>query len=179
MQTKKELRIWAKAIRKELDMKDISEKILNIFLASSIYRDAQNVCAYYPIETEVQLTPLFQDKTKKYFLPKIAQNENKMDFVEYSEETKINKFNIPEPIGRTVSPSEIDVIILPALLADSKGFRLGYGGGYYDRFLSENKISATKVIFIPEKLIVPNLPTEVFDVPANLLITEKNIIKAQ
>ena len=72
MKTKNELRVIAKNIRNQLNMKNISEKILNNFLASSYYKVAKNIALYYPIGTELDLTPLFSDKSKNFSLPKIS-----------------------------------------------------------------------------------------------------------
>lgn len=182
MQTKGELRNQAKNIRNQLDMNDISAKIINNFCASSYYKNAKSIALYYPTGSEPDLTPLFEDKSKAFFLPKISENENAMSFFKYEKgisKLQKNKYGIFEPDGKTTSTTEFDLIILPALMADKAGYRLGYGGGYYDRYLQENDINATRVVLLPDKLMTDILPKEDFDVLADLIITETRIIKTQ
>ena len=64
---------------------------------------------------------MFNDTQKNFYTPKIAEKDNSMDFTKYETPTTINRFNIPESNGVSISPSEIDLIILPALMADKNG----------------------------------------------------------
>ena len=181
MATKKELRIIAKDIRKRLDIKDVSEKILNNFLASSYYKTSGNIALYYPTGTELDLTQLFDDKNKNFYLPKISDKSNEIFFVKYEKNKTVlteNKYKISEPEGNKINPQIIDLMILPALMADNNGYRLGYGGGYYDKFLNTNNVKAQKIILIPDELLVTDLPKETYDIPANIIITPSKIIEA-
>lgn len=177
MQTKKELRIYAKTIRNELDMQNISEKIISNFLASDLYKNAKIIAAYYPIGSEVNTTIFLNDNEKIFCIPTISATENSMIFRKYSNKKNLikNNFGIPESQEEIITPDRFDLMILPALMATKNGDRLGYGKGYYDRFIQENNISVPKTILIPEKLLTKTLPTESFDIPANAIFTEKNI----
>lgn len=182
MKTKSELRTIAKEIRNKLDMTDISEKILINFFASSYYKTAENIFAYFPTGTELDIKPLFDNKNKNFYLPQIADIGNKMFFAKYQKgntSLKQNKFGIFEPNGKAIVPEARDLIILPALMVDKKGYRIGYGGGYYDRYLNDNAIKATKIILIPDALITSELPKEEFDIPADVILTETQIFKIQ
>ena len=178
MQTKAELRFLAKNLRKELDIKDISKRIISILNSLSLYKNAKNIAAYYPIGTEIDLSEIFENKNKKFYLPKIFPVENKMNFYAYvkGDKLKNNKYNIPEPSESVFSPKKLDIIIIPALMCDKLGYRLGYGKGYYDRFLAENTICAKKVILIPRELMCENLPKEKFDVPADVIVTQEGAV---
>ena len=178
MQTKSELRIVAKNIRDNIDMINISEKILKNFLASEYYKYSHNIAAYYPIGSEVRLTKIFDDDKKNFYLPKILNKKQDMYFVSYNHQdmTTKNIYNIPEPNGVEVSSDIFDVIILPALMADKKGYRLGYGKGFYDRYLNNNITGAKKIILIPKELLVETIPSDEFDVAADIIITQNDIV---
>ncbi len=178
MQNKDDLRKSAKTLRKSLDMKKISEEILQIFCASDYYKNAKNIAMYYPYGTEVDLRKLFLDGSKNFYLPK-TDNEGTVTFHKYAGERELVKGfgGILEPQGEEINPEILDLMILPCLMADKKGFRLGYGKGCYDRFLSKHKLVCNKIICIPESLLAEKLPTEEWDINADIIITEKNLIK--
>ena len=69
-----------------------------------------------------------------------------------------------------IPKAEIDVVLVPNLLCDRKGYRLGYGGGYYDRWLAG--YSGLTVSLCPPERLVAELPREPFDVPVDLVISE-------
>ena len=63
----------------------------------------------------------------------------------------------------------IDLVIVPALAVDKNNYRLGYGGGFYDRFLRDK--SVTKIVCIPKELIVESVYPEKFDIPVDIVVT--------
>lgn len=85
--------------------------------------------------------------------------------------------SIPEPLpdAEIVFPHEHDLIIVPGLCYDLSCYRLGQGGGYYDRFLS--RCSAFSVGLCREQLLLEKVPRDKFDLPAKCLITEKRIAR--
>ena len=97
-----------------------------------------------------------------------------LEVCEFSEESELKKseFNILEPITNPVQPSLLDLVIVPALMADKKGYRLGYGGGFYDRFLSENKGQFKTIVVIPQKLYVEELPIDEYDEKIDCVVTD-------
>ena len=111
-------------------------------------------------------------------LPKIAKN-NKMDFFQWSfkEPLKINKFGIPETISnKKVYPN---ILFIPLVGFDNKLNRLGYGGGYYDRYLSKIK-NITKTVKIGVGFSfqkIKKLPINKHDIKLDCVITEKEIIE--
>ena len=177
MQSKTELRKVAKDLRKTLNIKEISEKILQIFINSDEYKTAKNIALYYPYANELDLTLLFKCTTEKnFFLPKITQTGS-LSFHKYKNGDTLteNKFGILEPQNEAINANIIDLIIIPALMADKIGYRLGYGKGYYDKFFAENNLSATKIICVPEELLTQTLPHDAWDIPSNIIITQKTL----
>ena len=92
------------------------------------------------------------------------------------EELKPAMLDIPAPQNASaiITPAELDFIIVPALTYDRKGFRLGYGGGYYDRFLKNTR--ALTVGFARNRLLKSELPREPHDIAVNRLATEGELI---
>lgn len=89
------------------------------------------------------------------------------------------EYNIPEPSrekGRPVDPASIDVVVVPGVGFDPRGYRLGYGGGYYDRFLP----LCSNALFVGlayEFQIVERIPNEDWDIRMDMVITEKRVIR--
>jgi len=136
---------------------------------------------YYPFNYELNILNILESLDKKKYtlsLPKIAKN-NKMDFFQWSfkDPLKINKYGIPE----TTSDKKIfpDILLIPLVGFDNQLNRLGYGGGYYDRYLAKvegkNKIIKIGIGFSFQK--VKNLPINKYDKKLDFVITEKKIIE--
>lgn len=167
MQDKKSLRKWAKENRiKFTDSKKLVQALKN----SSEYKKAKNIMIFYPLKNEVNLLPLLEDKTKNFYLPKIV-GENLL-CCPYSEgdELCVSCFKTMEPLTEACDKNLIDMAVIPALCCDKNNYRLGYGGGFYDRFLKDFR--GKKVVCISSKLVVETIYPEEYDVPADIVITE-------
>ncbi|MEO6406830.1 MAG: 5-formyltetrahydrofolate cyclo-ligase [Ferruginibacter sp.] len=115
------------------------------------------IMTYAGSETLNEFNPLwitdycyFKNPGQLLFYPVIDEAENTMTAVETDDNTvfKPNRFGIEEPAnGLPVFPEELDMILLPLLAFDKNGNRLGYGGGYYDRFLKECRDDVLKIGF--------------------------------
>ena len=90
-------------------------------------------------------------------------------------ELKPAVLGIPAPpdASPAIAPQDLDLIIVPALAFDADGYRLGYGGGYYDRFL--RGVSAFTIGLARERLFVEKLPRELHDVAVKCVVTEKEV----
>ena len=166
MDSKLDLRIKAKEIRKGLDIKNISKELVAKIKIDDWYKTSNNIMIYYPMKYEIDLLELLKDN-KKFYLPKV-QCEN-LCVCPYNSTLEKSKMNIYEPCSTPVSPNFLDLIIVPALMVDKEGYRLGYGGGFYDRFLADNK-SIKTLCAIPKELIFDKLPRENFDIPISKII---------
>lgn len=170
MVTKQNLRIQAQKIRAHLDIELISAKILSKILALKAYQEAKNIMLFYPKKNEVDLAGLFNDTSKNFFLPKVNDSELLICPYKLGDELILSKLQVMEPASNP-SAASIDLIIVPALMVDKKNYRLGYGGGFYDRFL-KTQTQALKITPIPSALIIENLPQNDFDQKIDLIISE-------
>ncbi|MBO6087790.1 5-formyltetrahydrofolate cyclo-ligase [bacterium] len=172
---KSELRCRAKDIRKTLDIEEISRKICEKIRHFEDYEHAQNVMIFYPIKYEINLLELLEDK-KNFYLPKVynsgkLKNESGKEILvcPYSSDLKKSELNIYEPCTEPINPEVLDLIFVPALIVDKNNYRLGYGGGFYDRFLMKYPDIKT-IVPIPKELITEKLPHSEFDVKVDEII---------
>ena len=134
---------------------------------------AENIFSYISFGSEIKTDKILSLHDKNIFVPKLC-GEN-MIMVPYEKDSlSENKFGIMEPMSDfSVLPQQNDIIIVPALAADKNFNRLGYGGGYYDRFLKN--LSAKKIVPISEKLITSEIDTDVFGQKVDIIVTEKAV----
>lgn len=169
MDKKSDLRIKAKTIRKELDIDKISSIIVEKIRNTELYKNALHIALFYPMKYEINLLKLFSEE-KKFYLPKV-DGEN-LIICPFGKDDSLVKssFNVLEPCTAPVNPELLDLIFVPALMVDEKNFRLGYGGGFYDRFLAKYP-QIPSVVPIVKELTVDNLPHEDFDRPVKFVIS--------
>ena len=133
---------------------------------------------YYPYNYEIDIMPLvekFQKLNYSITLPKIGMN-SEMNFFQWStkDPLSINKFGIPEPISnKTKFP---DILLVPLLAFDKNFNRIGYGGGFYDRYINRlkkiKKIITIGVAYSFQK--IKKIPVEKYDIKLDFVITEKD-----
>lgn len=180
MERKDLLRQNAKIIRKSLDINKISRQITSQIKKNKLYTNATNVMLFYPLKNEIDLLELLKETAKNFYFPIIKDDD--LYAVKYIKEKGFNKgaFSINEPIGKIeTNLSLIDIIIVPALSVDKNGHRLGYGKGFYDRFLQKTNKKTIKIVPIPDKLLVEKLIIEAHDIPVDFVITETQTIKCE
>ncbi|MGN1208559.1 MAG: 5-formyltetrahydrofolate cyclo-ligase [Christensenellales bacterium] len=148
-----------------LNTKNTLEKIE--FEKVFVYKSFKN-----EVDTQELIDWLLFNK-KQVFLPRVEQNC--MVAVKFDANSKLlkNKFGICEP---TEKAEQIDdfVAIMPCLAVDKNGNRVGFGGGFYDKFL-EGK-NALKIVICYDNQVVENINPSKFDVPVNFIVTDKQIL---
>ena len=169
---KNSLRKNALNLRASIYSADLNKIIYNKIINLDLFKNAKNIALYYPIKNEVDLAGLFNFKEKNYFLPRCNGDDIEFRLYKGFEFLKKGQYGIFEPQGEKINPDILDIIFIPALLVNSKNYRLGYGKGYYDRFFKDNNINAKKIIPIYSKLINDDFIEEAFDVKADIVITE-------
>lgn len=151
-------------------------KILNKIKKKNII-----IGGYYPVSHEIDCLNILKNLESKKFtisLPVIKKNHG-MDFhiFSFKDVLKTNLYGIPEPIKK--KPVNPDVLFVPLVAFDRHGFRLGYGGGFYDRYIKklEKRKSFLSIGFAYSFQEINKIPKESFDKPLDLVITEKKIHK--
>lgn len=168
MQNKQELRKWAKEERKKLDIQMISKELVKRVQETEEYKQAKNIMIFYPKEYEVNLLSLLDENTKRFYLPKIEGDSLLCCPFGSSRELCESRFKTLEPTTEPVKKSILDLIIVPALAVDKNNYRLGYGGGFYDRFLKG--VNAIKLVCIPSEFVVGTVYPEMHDVQIDKVI---------
>jgi len=179
--------VQKKKLRKKiLDLRKNNYKLLNLkySLLKNILKkfnllNNKKIGGYFPINYEIDCLKILNKLEKsghKISLP-ITRKENKMDFFEWSSKKplSINKIGIPEPFSKKkVYP---DVLLVPILAFDKHKFRLGYGGGYYDRYIQKiKKIKKILIIGIAFSFQeVTKLPITRYDKKLDFIFTENYI----
>ena len=157
-----------------LNKKELSTVIVNKIIDLDIYKESRVVALYNSLPNEVDTKDLINKSLDKIvLLPKIINNE--MVFIEIDSNTKYEKSSIGvlEPLG-TIYNGPIDIIIVPGVAFDRKLNRLGFGKGYYDRYLSNKEIYKVGICFSGQ--LIDTLPTDNHDIKMDLVITEKELI---
>lgn len=172
---KSEFRKFAKEIRRGLDVETLSRAICLQIARMKEFQSAKNVLLFHPTEREVNLLPLCQCD-KNFYLPRVDGNNLLVCPYDCSVKLQKSDFNIFEPCSAPVSPGIIDFAIIPCLMADREHFRLGYGGGFYDRFIPYLGKACIKIAVAPSALVIERLPVEKFDLPVDYVVTEKGIV---
>lgn len=176
---KQGLRKKAKETRKTLDCIRASEKICSQINNWEHFYSANNIMIYHPINNEINLLKLVKNNDKNFFLPVIKNNEIKVVYFDNKSLLINGLYDIKEPIGDELTDySILDIIFVPALAANIDGYRIGYGKGYYDRFLNHISPVTKKVIPIYNELIFENIYPETHDQKVDYLITPDRIISA-
>ncbi|MEJ6708125.1 MAG: 5-formyltetrahydrofolate cyclo-ligase [Amylibacter sp.] len=154
----------------------------NLIGQLALYRDAEIIAAYMPIRTEVSpraTMTILHGQEKRICVPVIQGAGLPLKFQEWTPDAEM----LNGPFGASVPASgeflQPDVLITPLLSFDRKGYRLGYGGGFYDRSFAE--LSALKPVigvgFAYSAQQVKRVPTEPTDYKLNAIVTEIDVIR--
>ncbi|MBQ7173671.1 MAG: 5-formyltetrahydrofolate cyclo-ligase [Clostridia bacterium] len=182
--TKNELRRSRQKARAELGKKRKKEwdtAILRRILDSPYFKRAKTILLYAPTVGEVNVLPLMRaarDHGKAVAFPKCHPETNTIEFFLLAPDAKLEPgaFGIYEPPAGSglCKIDETSFCLVPGLAYDKKGNRVGYGKGYYDRFLADFPGVSCGVLY--EEFLADEIPTEEWDRPVNLLVTDRRTI---
>ncbi len=157
-----------------------SALILKVLLSESIFSDASSVGFYFPVNGEVDTREIFKkciDLEKKVFFPKTVGSDLVFLRTRNIEELTPGGFSIPEPPANAerIRGSELDLVLVPGVAFDFSGNRIGYGKGFYDRFLKD--ISRQSRFGLAYRFqVLESIPSQETDVKTGLIITEDGTV---
>ncbi len=163
-----------------------SSEVLVHALSTDLFASGRHVAAYCATGCELSLKPLLDLMLARgvfVYLPKVVRRQSgEMQFLRYHGQAHLEPahFGILAPISKSedaIAAAELDLILLPLLAFDARGYRLGQGGGYYDRYLQAlGKTKPLRVGFAFHFQAVEQLPTESFDEKLHAAITECGVV---
>ena len=169
-------------IRKKKINKKINFSFLKIFkeIKKNISKN-KIVGGYYPVNFEIDILEFLEKleiKGIQLCLPVVKKN-NEMDFYSWSSKNllKLNKYGIPEP--EQINKVFPDIILVPLVAFDNRLYRIGYGGGYYDRYINKlsNKKNLLKIGIAHSFQKINRVPINKYDKKLDIIITEKYVLR--
>lgn len=173
---KQELRRAIRERKRAMTEEEIVERsnaLAEKFYNSPAYQAASTIYGYLPYNQEVRTVPMLQralDEGKRVAVPKVYGEE--MRFIYLEDLTQVSKgyAGIPEPIADApVADDKRALVLMPGLAFDPQGHRIGYGGGFYDRFLAQEPHHPTLALCY-EFQVQAHLDTEEFDIPVDTVL---------
>ncbi len=150
-----------------------SERLGELFARSEAYQNAATIYGYLPYNQEVRTVPMLEQALrdgKRVAVPKIYGDTMQFIYLEDLSQVEKNEMGIPEPIlDMPVAEDKTALVLMPGLAFTKQGDRMGYGGGFYDRFLAEEPNHPT-IALCYDFQIVEHLPTEEFDIPVDTVL---------
>lgn len=183
---KKDLRKSMLQKREHLSLLEVqgkSHQINQQIIILSTYHSAKTILTYLPIKNEPETLPTIKNAwiQKKQVLIPVTQTNNKtliLSKLENLKELTKGYYGIPAPKPeylRPVSSDAVDICFIPGLAFDRQGYRLGYGGGYFDRFLPQLRPDCLKVALAYDFQVLDYIPKTKLDIPIDIIITESAI----
>lgn len=156
-----------------------SKQILKRLKKIRSFKDAQKIGAYYSIGSEIPTQDIIQEvlsSGKEMYLPRVTDSEMEFRRIDDFSSLERGSFDIMEPRQDCPVDNSLDVILVPTVGISPKGVRLGYGHGYYDRFLAKNK--TVTIALTLEKQIIRNIPKSEHDVLIDWIVTEDRTLES-
>ncbi|WP_180960421.1 5-formyltetrahydrofolate cyclo-ligase [Neobacillus cucumis] len=164
---------------------DYSHKIARTLFEEDEWKTAKTIGIYISRKPEVDTYQIIRrawDEGKQVVVPKCNPIDKTLSFRTLTDFSQLESvyYGLWEPIvsvTNKISSEMIDLIIVPGLAYTRDGFRLGFGGGFYDRFLSNYSGKTLSLAFHLQ--IIPHFPVEKHDIPVSKIITDQEVIKAK
>jgi 5-formyltetrahydrofolate cyclo-ligase len=179
------LRTQCRALRDALTAEVVATanaRICEHLAAWPIFQAAQSIAAYMAFGNEISLMPLMKRfNSKRWAIPRsLVKPEPRLIFHPYDPARLVrHRVGMLEPDASlpVVKPHELDLVFVPGVAFDREGRRLGYGGGFYDRFLP--KVAASTVGIVYAALIVEQVPHNAFDQSVDFLACETGLVETR
>jgi len=182
------LRKFVLDLRDKLGWEEVSarsKKIAERLFSLAEYRQAETIMYFLNFGKEVDtlaMVPASLAHGKRVVAPKTVHSERRLilsEIVDPQRDLEPGRWGIPEPKTerlRQVDAAAIDFVIVPGVAFDEQGHRLGYGGGYYDRFFAGLREGVPLVALTFDLQVVPEVPVDPWDRRVDLILTEERVI---
>ena len=173
---KKELRAQIRQMKRAMTEQQIvaaSAKLGELFVNTTQYQNAKTIYGYLPYNQEVRTVPMLERAIrdgKRVAVPKVYGDDMKFIYMDDLSQVAKGYAGIPEPIADgPVAQDKTALVLMPGLAFDPQGHRIGYGGGFYDRFLAMEPEHPTLALCYDFQML-PSLETEAFDIPVDQVL---------
>ena len=173
---KKELRRQIREQKRAMSEEEIvaaSERLGELFLNCPQYKDAKTIYGYLPYNQEVRTVPMLEQAMKdgkRVAVPKCYGEEMRFIYMEDLSMVEKGYANIPEPVAdEPVAQDPTALVLMPGMAFTRDGKRMGYGGGFYDKFLAAEPDHPTVALCYAFQM-VEDLPTEDYDIPVDCVL---------
>ena len=169
---RKKIREQKRAMTPE-QIETASNQLVQMFLETDLYRNAKTIYGYLPYNQEVRTVPILKQALadgKQVAVPKVYGEEMKFIYLPDLTQVACGYAGIPEPIADgPIGDDPTALVLMPGMAFTEKGDRMGYGGGFYDKFLAAEPGHPT-VALCYEFQMVKSLPTEEYDIPVDCVL---------
>ena len=157
----------------EAQIEEASARLAQMLYGSPLYRQATTIYGYLPYNQEVRTVPMLEralTEGKRVAVPKVYGDEMRFLYIDDLSRVEKGYAGIPEPIDdEPIAEDPTALVLMPGLAFDKTGRRIGYGGGFYDKFLSAEPDHPTLALCYGFQML-DELPTEEFDVPVDCVL---------
>ena len=176
MEDKKALRASIRQRKRamtETEILEKSQRLAQLFFASEAYKNAKTIYGYLPYNQEVRTVPMLERALrdgKRVAVPKVYGDEMRFIYMTDLAAVETGYAGIPEPVADgPVADDPTALVLMPGLAFDPQGHRIGYGGGFYDRFLAAEPDHPTVALCYAFQM-VETLPTAEYDIPVDCVL---------
>lgn len=171
----------------EEDVRELSSSVFRHLRESSFFDHSSHVMVYLDFKREVKTDAIINhclEQNKRVYIPICIPETHEIAIsrITHLEELKSGHFGIREPLQQHIRLSDsslIDLVLVPGIAFDANGNRLGFGAGYYDRFMGRLQPGAVKAALAYSFQVVGLVPSDEYDIPVDYIVTDKGTIKCQ
>lgn len=178
------------AVRNNLsdnEVQSLSDNIFGNLIRNSFFESSSHVMVYLDFKREVRTDTVINhclSKGKKVYIPICIPETHEISISRLTglEELQSGHFGIREPKLSHIRLSDsslIDLVLVPGVAFDANGNRIGFGAGYYDRFMKRLKAGAVKAALAYSFQVVDRVPSDEYDIPVDYIVTEKGTISCK
>ena len=150
-----------------------SQKLCQLLMEHDLYKNAKTFYGYLPYNQEVRTTSMLEQAIrdgKRVAVPKCYGSEMKFIYLDDLSKVEPGYANIPEPVeDGPIADDPTALVLMPGMAFDPEGHRVGYGGGFYDKFLAQEPGHPTVALCYDFQML-PHLETEEYDIPVDLVL---------